>query len=53
MTKSNKTELLQARVTPQVHEAVAKLAEKYDVHLCQIIRWALAAYIEREVTDEE
>ena len=54
MTRSNKTKLLQARVTPQTHEAITKLAEKYGVPRCQIVRWAIAEYIERaEAADGE
>ena len=57
MTRSNKTKLLQARVTPQTHDAITKLAEKYGVPRCQIVRWAvhwvLKAYTERtEASDE-
>ena len=58
MTRSNKTKLLQARVTPQTHDAITRLAEKYGVPRCQIVRWAvrwaLKAYIERaEAADGE
>ena len=46
MTKSNRTKLVQARVTPELHEAVKALAGRYDASICQIVRWALAEYIE-------
>ena len=51
---SNKTELTQARVTPEVHEALTKLAEEYDVKICQVVRWAIAEYIEKaqDASDE-
>jgi len=47
MTRSNKTKLLQARVTPQTHDAITRLAEKYGVPRCQIVRWAIAEYIKK------
>jgi len=55
MTKGNKTELLQVRVTPEQRAAVVKLAKRYDVPMCQIIRWAIAEYVEKaekEANDE-
>ena len=47
-----KTKLLQARVTEQVHEAVTKQADKYGVPRCQIVRWALEAYVYDKEVEE-
>jgi len=50
--KSNRTRLLQARVMPEVHAAVTKLADKCGVPAATILRWAIAEYIEKEAADE-
>jgi len=47
-TNGNKNKLVQARLTQSVYEAVARLAEKYDLSIATILRWALVEYIERE-----
>ncbi len=49
-----KTKVLHTRVEPKTYKAIIKLAEKYGVPVCQIVRWALAEYIERaEANDGE
>jgi len=46
--KSNRTKLVQARVTAEIHEAVKALAEARGVSAATILRWALAEYVERD-----
>ena len=53
MTKDNRTKLLQARVTPQVHAAVTQEAEKRGVPAATILRWALAEYIKSVEANDE
>ena len=48
MTKSNRTKVVQARVTAEIHEAVARLAEARGVPASTILRWALEEYVERD-----
>ena len=48
MTKSNRTKLVQARVAPEFHEAVARLAKARGVSAATILRWALEEYVERD-----
>jgi len=43
------SDMIKVRVTPQMREAVETLAEKFGgVPMCQIVRWAIAEYVERE-----
>jgi len=48
MTKSNRTKLLQARVTAELHGAVKALAEARGVSAATILRWAMEEYVERD-----
>jgi len=40
------------RITATAHEAIVRMAERYGVTKCQIIRWAIAEYVEREEAND-
>ena len=42
-----KSKAVQVRVTPKVHKAIAEIADRHDVTACQVVRRAIAQYIER------
>ena len=43
-----KDKVVQVRITATAREAIVRIAEQYGVTKCQIIRWAIAEYVERE-----
>lgn len=47
-SKSNRTGFLRVRVISQTHAAVKKLAAKYGVSMAVIVRWSIAAYLDKE-----
>ena len=50
--KERKTKILRVRVRPSLHAAVGRLADKMDVTICQVVRWAVWDFVRNAAQEE-